>query len=270
MYVLAQQSSEGLDTTGALIATGVTIGIGILAYGWMMTAGRRYQQRVTETDPGRAARVQTLWTVLRRALLVVVVVTVTMFIFTIWGWSMAPFIAVGTVIAAAVGFGAQSFVKDFLNGVFILMEDQFHVGDTITVANPPLTGVVEDIQLRVTVLRDDEGKQHFVPNGVITVTTNLTAKYARPFVDVEVPVGTDLDRAIALFREEMDKLAADETYGPRLNSEPEILGVEKVTDSTVTLRGQLLTRADQRWTIRREALRRVRSRFDAEGINGAD
>lgn len=267
MYLLAQETAGGLETSAALIATGVTVGVGILAYSWMMSAGRRYQTRVTETDPNRAARVQTLWTVLRRVVLVVVVVTVVMFVFTIWGWSMAPFIAIGTVIAAALGFGAQNVVRDFLQGVFILIEDQFHVGDTVTIAN--LTGRVEDIQLRITVLRDDEGRQHFVPNGQIVVTSNLTSRYAQPLIDVEIPIGTDVDRAIEVFRDEMERLAKDEVFGPRLTGEPEVLGVERLSDSTVLLRGQILTRADQRWTMRREALRRIRTRFDAEGFNGS-
>jgi small conductance mechanosensitive channel len=193
-----------------------------------------------------------------------------LFIFLTWGWSIAPFLGLGTVLAAAIGFGAQDVVKDFLSGFFILMEDQFHVGDVITIAGvngTATTGTVEDIQLRVTVLRDVEGNVHYVPNGQIAVISNFTSLYAQPVLDVGVAYETDIDHALEVMRDELANLANDPAYSELIDGEPEILGVNELGDSSIVLRGRLTTVADQRWTIRREALRRIKKRFDAEGIS---
>jgi small-conductance mechanosensitive channel len=167
--LFAQERTIGED----LVGTAIVVGVGILVYWIALVLGRRYVNRMTMKGGERGARATTLWTVLRRVVLVAVLFTVVLFVFTLWDWSITPFLGLGTVIAAAVGFGAQDLVKDFLAGFFILMEDQFHVGDTVTIAG--VTGTVEDIQLRVTLLRDLEGNQHFVPNGQITVTSNFTS-----------------------------------------------------------------------------------------------
>lgn len=262
--LLAQTANE-LDTPGLLIATGVIILVGAVSYWMAGFAGRRYVSRMQTRGRDSGARAKTLWTVLRRVILVVVVFLVILFIFLTWGWSIAPFLGVGTVLAAALGFGAQSLVRDFLSGFFILMEDQYQIGDTVTLAGA--TGTVEDIQLRVTLLRDVEGNLHFVPNGQIQVASNYTSKFARPVIDVEITYQTDIDRAIEIFEDELTKFAQDPRYAEMITGEPEVLGVEALGASGVMLRGRVTTVADQRWTVRREALRRVKNRFDAEGIS---
>jgi small conductance mechanosensitive channel len=157
-------------------------------------------------------------------------------------------------------------VRDFLAGFFIILENQFHVGDVVTIAG--VTGTVEDVQLRVTMLRDEEGNQHYVPNGQIVVTSNFTANYALPVIDVVVPYNTDLDGAIGVFADELDKLAADPAFQGVITGSPEVLGVEEVRGAEVVLRGRLRTRPDKRWEVRREALKRVKERLEDEGITG--
>jgi small conductance mechanosensitive channel len=264
MPPLAQEFFEDLSQS-ALIATGIIVAVAVVAYWLSAFAGRRYVRRMGGKGPERAARAETLWTVLRRVILLVIAITAVMFVFTAWEWSLAPFLGVGTVLAAALGFGAQDLVKDFLSGFFILMEDQFHVGDVITIAG--VSGVVEDIQLRVTLLRDLEGNQHFVPNGQITVTSNLTSKFAQPVLDVAVAYEYDVDRALEVFGDELERLASDSEFGRLITEPPEILGVNELGDSAVVLRGRLTTLAEERWTVRREALKRIKKRFDAEGIS---
>lgn len=264
MPPLAQELFEDLSES-ALIATGIIIVISVAAYWVAAMAGRRYVRRMSGKGLERSARAETLWTVLRRVILLIITITAVMFVFTAWEFSLAPFLGVGTVLAAALGFGAQDLVKDFLSGFFILMEDQFHVGDVVTIAG--VSGVVEDIQLRVTLLRDLEGNQHFVPNGQITVTSNFTSKYAQPVLDVAVAYESDIDRALEVFGDELERLASDPEYGPLITEPPEILGVNELADSAVVLRGRLTTLADERWTVRREALKRIKKRFDAEGIS---
>lgn len=261
---LAQEITEDLTIQGQLIGTAVVIGIGILVYWVASVSGRRYVARMAAKGHERAARAETLWTVLRRLVFIVVIFIVVLFVFTVWGWSLAPFLGVGTVLAAALGFGAQDLVKDFLAGFFMLVEDQFHVGDVVTIAGT--TGVVEDIQLRVTLLRDLEGNQHFVPNGQVTVTSNFTSKFAQPVIDVGIAYEVDVDRALEVFRDELERLGNDPEFEQYVTGPPEILGVNELADSAVVLRGRLTTTADERWTVRREALRRIKKRFDAEGI----
>lgn len=261
MFVLAQE----LTTGGQLMATGIVVGIGVLAYWLAILAGRRYERRMADKGHDRAARARTLWAVLRRVILLVVLIIVVLYVMTVWRWSLAPFLGVGAVLAAALGFGAQSLVKDFLVGFFILLEDQFHVGDVVTIAD--VTGTVEDIQLRVTMLRDHEGNQHFVPNGQIVVTSNFTSKYAQPVIDVGIAYETDIDYALEVFKDELDLLAADEKFSEWISGEPEVLGVHELGESSVVIRGRLTTDAKMRWAVRREVLKRIKKRFDADGID---
>jgi small-conductance mechanosensitive channel len=256
---------DDLTFGGELAATALIVVLSAVAYWIIIATGRRYVRRSEAKGVEAAARATTLWTVLRRLVLLVVVFTAILFIFLAWGWSIAPFLGVGTVLAAAIGFGAQDLVKDFLSGFFILMEDQFHVGDVVTIADT--TGSVEDIQLRVTVLRDLEGNVHYVPNGQIEVTSNFTSQYAQPLVDVGIAYETDIDEAISVFADEMGNLASDPDFSSLISGEPEVLGVIELGDSSVVLRARLTTVADQRWTVQREALKRVKKRFDAEGIS---
>lgn len=264
MVRLAQELAEDPTTRDQLIGTAIILGVGILVYWLASVAGRRYVTRMTGKGLERAARAETVWTVLRRVIFLVIIFTVVLFVFTVWGLSLAPFLGVGTVLAAALGFGAQDLVKDFLSGFFILMEDQFHVGDVVTIADT--TGVVEDIQLRVTLLRDLEGNQHFVPNGQITVTSNFTSKFAQPVIDVGVAYETDIDHALTVFEDELAKLASDPDFDHLVTDPPEILGVTELGESAVILRARLTTIAEERWAVQREALKRVKKRFDAEAI----
>lgn len=260
----AQIAAE-LDTTGRLLGTGVILLVGAILYWIAGVAGRRYVRRKQAKGKDAGARAATLWTVLRRVILIVDILLVVLFLFLAWGWSIAPFLGVGTVLAAALGFGAQDLVKDFLSGFFILLEDQYQIGDTVTIAGA--TGTVEDIQLRVTLLRDFEGNLHFVPNGQIEVASNYTSKYSQPVIDVGVAYETDIDRALEVFADELRKIASDPELSDSIIGEPEVLGVEELGESAVVLRGRFTTVADERWSVRREALRRIKIRFDAEGIS---
>lgn len=257
-------SMDELSLTGRLVATGIVIAVAFVLYALARRFGRRMVARVAEQGPETAERARTLWIMARRLILFAVVVTAALALLQLWGVGLAPFLAVGTAVAAAIGFGAQDLVKDVIAGFFILIEDQFHVGDVVSIGGA--TGVVEDIQLRVTVLRDFEGSVHFVPNGQITVSTNYTNLFAQPIIDVGVAYDTDVDRALLVMKDELDALAADPAWSDRISGEAEVLGVQELADSAVTLRVRMTTVAAERWTVRREALRRVKKRFESEGI----
>lgn len=236
----------------------------VLAYWLALRMGSGFVRRAGARGAEPGARANTLWTMIRRVTIVALVVLVVLVVFSVWDFSLTPFVAVATVFGAAIGFGAQDLVKDLIAGFFILAEDQFRIGDTVTIAET--AGTVEDIQLRVTVLRDLEGNVHYVPNGQIKVASNFTSEYAQPVVDIAVSYDTDVDRALAVMKDELERLATDPEWSGQIRGEVEILGVTELQDSGVVLRGRLTTVADMRWAVRREVLRRLKKRFDAEGI----
>lgn len=247
-----------------LIKTAVVIGIALILLWLARRGGSRFIRRMETRDPTSVSRATTLWVVLRRLVNITLFTTAALSLFSIWDLSLAPFLAVGTVFAAALGFGAQSFVRDVIAGFFILAEDQYHVGDIVTIVGT--SGKVEDIQLRVTVLRDLEGNVHYVPNGQVTVASNLTSRFAQPVIDMSVSYDTDLDRAMAVMDDELSAMAASPEWADKFYEDPEVLGVQRLDDSAVILRIRMTTPAAERWTVKREAMRRLKRRFDADGI----
>jgi len=178
----------------------------------------------------------------------------------LWNIPIGSFVVVGSALGVAIGFGAQSFVKDVIAGFFILMENQFSLGDVVRVAD--VSGTVEQMRLRVTVLRDLDGNVYFVPNGEIKVASNYTVEFARVVLDVGVGYKADVDRALAVLGDELHSMADDE----RVLEDPKVLGVQELADSSVILRALIVTAPQDRWSVRREALRRVKLRFDREAI----
>lgn len=246
------------------IATAIVVGTAILIYAILINVGARTVKRIADRTPDSSSRVATLWVMGRRVVQFVLLILAILIVFDIWGLSLGPFLAIGTVIGAAIGFGAQGVVRDVLAGFFILAENQYRIGDSVSIAGA--TGSVEDIQFRVTVLRDLEGNVHYVPNGQIVVTSNFTSLYAQPVVDIRIANDADVDRAMEVMLDELDKLAADPEWIERMTAKPEMLGVQELAASGVLVRARLTTIADQRWSVRGEALRRVKNRFDAESI----
>jgi small conductance mechanosensitive channel len=246
------------------IKTAVVVGLALVLYFFLVQVGNRFVDRIALRGPQAASRSRTLWLMIRRVIQVILIAFVVLMVFSIWGLSLAPFIAIGTVVAAAIGFGAQSVVKDVLYGFFILAEDQYQVGDVVSIGG--VTGTVEDIQFRVTVLRDVEGSVHFVSNGQIAVASNFTKIYAQPVIDISIAYDQDADQALEVMLDELSKLADDAELGPMLRGPAEVLGVQDFGETGIVIRGRLKTTAHERATVRREALLRVKKRFDAEGI----
>lgn len=177
---------------------------------------------------------------------------------------IAPILAGAGILGLAVSFGAQSLVKDIISGFFFLIESQFAVGDVIEVAGK--TGVVERMTLRVVMLRDSHGTLHMVPNGQINTVSNMTRKWSRAVVDVGVAYGTDVDRAIEIFSDEADRFARDPEWAPLFDGPPEVVGVNDLGDSQVTIRTLLKTHAGKQWAVGREFRRRIKNRLDKESI----
>lgn len=271
-FVIAQTSFA--DRVGDYVPEALAT-LGLIAGFWVLyrvtrMVGRRVVDRMIaklpETPRGveRGQRLETLWAVARRLFAVVVAVVAVLTIMIIWGIPTAPLVAVGSVVGVAVGFGAQNFIRDVIAGFLITAEDQYSIGDVVTVSG--VSGAVEQIRLRMTVLRDLEGNVHFVPNGSITVATNLTQEFAQVVLDLGVAYKENVDRVIEVVHDEMAQFVADEAWGPFIVEEPKVLGVDKLADSSVVVRVVVRVIADQRWNVKRELLRRYKNRFDAEGI----
>jgi small conductance mechanosensitive channel len=184
------------------------------------------------------------------------------------GINLGPLIAGAGVAGVALGFGAQSLVRDFLSGFFILLEDQFGVGQFIELrtAGGNLSGNVESMSLRVTAVRDFDGTLHVVPNGNILGVGNKSRGWARAIVDVQVDQDEDVERVRRVLDELLDEIAGDPKLERAFFSRPSLLGVETFGDYRVVFRVTAQTWPHRRWDVEREMRRRIKQRFDERGI----
>jgi len=209
-------------------------------------------------------RAQTISRILRQASSVLVWSLTIMLVLGELGVDLKPILAGAGILGLAVGFGAQTLVKDVITGFFILLENQIRVDDTVTAAG--CTGVVEAVNLRTTVLRDFDGTTHIIPNSSITVVTNATRDWSRAVLDVGVAYKEDTDRCEMVLREVGDSIEKDSFFAKRLLGPFEYLGVVKLGDSAVVLRVLVKTQAHDGPLVVRELRRRVKKAFEKAGI----
>ena len=208
-------------------------------------------------------RTETLRHIIRSISKGVVVLIVALTISAELGFPIEAVLASAGVVGLAVGFGAQSLVKDVISGFFILFEDQFGVGDVVKIGD--FTGVVEHMTLRATVLRNLEGQVHVVPNGNIQTATVMTKEWARAILDVTIPHREELDRVFEILKRVGTQLAAD--WPDRVMEQPAILGIEKLDDSGVTIRSIVKTPPFKNADVLRDWRKRVKQEFEREGVD---
>lgn len=257
--------------TEMLLSLGIVVGALILL--WLARRGiRQWHRRVVSRLAGssaqdereKAQRFDTLSSVVMVVVAIAVWFIVILTIMGVWGIPMAPFIAVGTTIGIAVGFGAQDFVRDVISGFLILVEDQYSVGDVVTIAG--VSGSVEKINLRTTVLRDLDGNVHHVPNGQIHVASNMTSAFARYVADISISYDADVDTAMAVIDDTALAMAHEPPWEDSFLKEPEMLGVDELGESSVTIRLLLTVATEQRWAVKREFLKRVKKALEDAGV----
>jgi small conductance mechanosensitive channel len=197
----------------------------------------------------RAQRARTVGSVLRSAASLLIGSIVLFLVLDALSINLAPFIASAGIVGVALGFGAQSLVKDFLTGLFMLAEDQYGVGDVIDAG--PASGTVEAVGLRVTKIRDADGVLWFIPNGSMTRVGNKTQEWAQATVEVDVDYFADLDVVRTLLLEAARQVAAEPGVGGDVDGEPTVTGIEKLTFEAVTLRIQLRTSPARQWEVAR-------------------
>jgi small conductance mechanosensitive channel len=180
------------------------------------------------------------------------------------GLEIAPILAAAGVAGIAIGFGAQELVKDVINGFFILLDDQIRVGDVVNIADKG--GLVERVDLRMIVLRDLAGNVHFVRNGQINVVTNMTKEYSRYVFDIGVAYRENVDEVIEVIKQIDAELREDPDYKNDILEPIEILGLDKFADSAIVIKARTKTLPIRQWAIGREFNRRLKKRFDEQGI----
>jgi small conductance mechanosensitive channel len=180
------------------------------------------------------------------------------------GINIAPLLGGAAVVGLAVAFGAQNLIRDYFYGFMILLENQYGINDVVKIDD--VSGVVERITLRMTLLRDTDGAAHFVPHGEIHKVTNMTHGWSRAVIDISVGYQHDIDQVMAVLMELGRELQDDPQYGSVILDAPEMQGIESLGDSAVMLKMLIKTRPLQQWSVRREMLRRIKKRFDQMGI----
>jgi len=209
-------------------------------------------------------RVKTVASLVLRIAGVVIAIIAGLMALDQFGIDIGPAVAGLGVAGIAVGFGAQTLVRDWLAGIFVIVENQYNQGDVVGIAG--VEGVVEAISLRRTTLRDLDGTLHTVPNGQIVVASNMTRLWARVNLDVSVAYDTDIDRATGIIDRIGEELQADPEWGPRMLEAPTVVRVNALADSAVTLKILGQVQAAQQWAVAGELRKRVLAGFAREGI----
>ncbi len=254
------------QATHTLVRIALIVLVAWIVMALLQRAIRLFRQRIAARLDDREAvkRAETLGRVFRYIVAVVVSLVAGMLVLSELGISLAPILGAAGVAGVAIGFGAQSLVKDFFSGFFILFEDQIRKGDVVQAAGH--AGLVEEITLRHTRLRDYDGNVHYVPNGMIDSVVNMSRGFAQAVMDIGVAYREDTDEVYKVMREVAARMREDKLFGPRILDDLEIAGVDKWDDSAVVIRCRFKVVALEQWGVRREYLTRLKKAFDAAGI----
>lgn len=180
------------------------------------------------------------------------------------GFKIEPLLASLGVAGLALGLGAQTLIKDWLGGMFVLLEDQIRIGDMATING--FSGTVSEINLRTTVLRAENGAVHIIANGSITVLSNLTREYSYYIFETILAHHADANKALEILAQTGAEIAAEDAYRPAILAPLEIMGVDKLSDRGATIRARIKTRPSLQYAVGRELNRRIKERYDAAGI----
>jgi small conductance mechanosensitive channel len=209
-------------------------------------------------------RTQTLGSIIRYALVITILIVTSMIIISEFGIEIGPLIAAAGIVGLAVGFGAQSLVKDVITGFFILLEDQIRVGDVVQIAGK--VGLVEKIHLKTTILRDLAGNVHYIPNGTIDSVTNMTKEYSCYVFEVGVAYRENIDEVIEVMKEVDEELRKDPNFKDDILGPLEVFGLDKFADSAIIIKARTTTKPIKQWYVGREFNRRLKMKFNERDI----
>jgi moderate conductance mechanosensitive channel len=213
----------------------------------------------------RLQRAQTIGSVLKSTVSIVLLVWITLSVFSVLGINIAPFIASAGVVGLAIGFGAQNLVRDFVTGVFMLLEDQYGVGDTVDLGDA--TGEVQSVGLRITTVRDIDGTLWYVRNGEIARVGNMSQEYAVARIELPVALTADIDRAEEVAVDAAKAALDDDALAEKVLGEPKMLGVQEWSPDLVKLRMTVKTRPGAQWAVQRRLRREILRAYDEHDID---
>ena len=259
-------SETGRTVIGTLASIVAIALIAVIVLEVVSTLVDRYLTQIDETGAlvERSQRARTLLPLARNALRAVVGVIAALMILSEIGLDIAPVLAGVGVAGLAIGFGAQTMVRDIITGLFILLEDSVAVGDVVTAGGH--TGTVEAITIRTIRMRDLQGHVHTVPFSSVDTVSNMTKEFSYYLIDMGVAYREDYDEVVAVMREVGDDLQQDPAFGPNMLEPLEVLGLNSFGDSAVIVRARLKTKPLTQWATGREYNRRLKAAFDARGI----
>jgi small conductance mechanosensitive channel len=209
-------------------------------------------------------RVDTMCRVMRYVLTVIIYAVTFIEILNEIGISIAPVLGAAGVVGLAVGFGAQSLIKDYFNGFFILLENQIRQGDVVVAGGK--AGFVEEVTLRHIRMRDYDGDVHYVPNGIITTVTNKSRDFAQSVIDIGVAYREDVDMVIDVMKQVGEELYRDDVFSTKILAPLEMAGVDRFDDSAVIIRCRFKVLPLEQWTVRREYFKRIKYAFEQHQI----
>lgn len=247
---------------GVLLLSGVLLEV--LARRISRRMSLEFARRGTPKDIDRRRRTATLLSFATSVARVGIWATVLVSLLAEVNLNIGPILAGAGVVGAALAFGAQNIVKDYLAGFFILLEDQYTLGDVIKIG--AVSGTVEDITMRITTLRAADGTLHIVPNGTIQTVSNMTCIWANVILDVAVAQQARTDDALAALRDVATSFAQDASWQSKLLGPPEVTGVVALNDASATLRLQVKVIAEEQWRVRFELVSRVKHVFEERRI----
>ena len=261
---IVQKGSDWLLSSGTkilliLILAGIAIKAAKVLSNRLISLALRKKE-----DPEFQKRTQTLGSIVRYVLVIGILIVAAMTVLKELGVEIGPVLAAAGIVGLAVGFGAQSLVKDVISGFFILLEDQIRVGDVVQIAGKG--GLVEKINLKTTILRDLAGNVHYVPNGQIDVVTNMTKEFSRYVFDIGVAYREDVDEVIEVIKEVDEDLRNDPDYKGDILGPIEIMGLDQFANSAVIIKARTTTKPLQQWRVGREFNRRLKKKFDERNI----
>jgi small-conductance mechanosensitive channel len=256
------------------LSSGIKITL-IIVFAWLVTRFTKiFISKIVKASVEKGYRIKdgkaqekrkkTLEGVLGSTINIVIWVMAGLMIISEFGINIGPLLAGAGILGVAVGFGAQYMIRDFLAGLFIILEDQYRVGDVVCFDGT--CGGVEEINLRRTILRDLDGVQHIIPNGEIKKASNLTKGFARVNLNVGVAYKENIEKVIKILNQVGQKLAEDSQWKADITKPPRVLGVDDFADSAVIIKILGETKPLRQWDVTRELRKRIKIAFDKEGI----
>ena len=212
----------------------------------------------------RAQQIRTLSSVIYSGGVFIILFLAALQILPLLGINMGPLLASAGIAGVAIGFGAQTLVRDFINGFFILVENQYDIGDTIKIAG--VQGTVEHMTLRRTILRDADGTVHNVPSGQITIVSNLTRDWAQLALHISVAYKTDSDKVVNVLQDVGNELVSDPQFSDMIVARPQVPGIDKVSGDEIEYLMLVKTRPGMQDAVRRELRRRIKTCFEKNEI----